>query len=318
MPDRRLLLSSPLAALLLACSSGGSASPASGSGSGGGAAATGSGGGAADGGGGAAPIGGDRPVEIHVPASYQPGTAVPLVLMLHGYSVSADLEEDYLDITAVSNQRGFIYARANGTFDQAGLQFWNATDACCNLYGSTVDDSTYLSSVITEIEARYTIDPKQVFLVGHSNGAFMSYRMACDHADQISAIVSLAGAMWEDPSKCTPSAPVSILEIHGTADTVIAYDGGTIGVNAFPAAPTTVSDWVTFDGCSSTPDLTAPPLDLDSTLPGDETTVTKYGAGCMPGGHAELWTIAGGSHVPTLSAVFTPDLIQFLYDHPRP
>jgi polyhydroxybutyrate depolymerase len=187
-----------------------------------------------------------------------------------------------------------------------------------------VDDSSYLSSVITEIEAQYTIDPKRVYLVGHSNGAFMSYRMACDHADQIAAIVSLAGAMWEDPSKCTPTQPVSIVEIHGTADTEIAYDGGVIMGpaypmgNTYPSAPTTVADWVTFDGCSATPDTSSPPLDLDSMLPGDETTVTKYGTGCKPGGHAELWTIMGGMHIPFLSSSFTPDIIQYLYDHPRP
>jgi polyhydroxybutyrate depolymerase len=142
--------------------------------------------------------------------------------------------------------------------------------------------------------------------------------MACDHADQIAAIVSLAGAMWETVSSCQPSAPVSMVEIHGTADTTIAYDGGNVGLGPFPSAPTSVSDWVTFDGCDTTPDTTAPPLDLDSTLAGDETTVTKYGTGCMPGGHAELWSIQGGTHIPTLSATFAPDVIGYLLAHPKP
>jgi polyhydroxybutyrate depolymerase len=316
MDDRRFLLPA-FAALLAACSSGLGETQASGTG-GKGATSSSSSGTAGDSGADAAPIGGDRPVEINVPPSYKPGTPMPLVLMLHGYSATADLEELYLQITPVSNLRGFIYARANGTVDKDGQQFWNATDACCNLYGSTVDDSSYLSSVITEIEAAYTIDPKQVYLFGHSNGGFMSYRMACDHADQVTAIVSLAGAMWEDTSKCNPSHPVSILEIHGTADTTIAYNGGTIGTTSFPSAPTTVSDWVTFDDCSTTPDTSSPPLDLDSSLPGAETTVTKYGTGCKPGGHAELWTITGGMHIPNITPSFTTDAIQFLYDHPRP
>jgi polyhydroxybutyrate depolymerase len=304
------------ALLLLACGSGGAVNGASGSGAGTTASTSGTSA-ATTTSGTSAPIGGDRPVVVHVPASYQPGTPVPLVMMLHGYSASALIEEAYLGITAESDKRGFIYAMPDGTVDQTGLRFWNATDACCDLYGTGVDDSTYLSSVISQIEARYTIDPKRAYLVGHSNGAFMSYRMACDHADQVTALVSLAGAMWEDVSKCTPSAPVSTLEIHGTADTTIAYDGGAISGHTYPSVPTTVSDWVTFDGCSATLDTTAPPLDLDAVLPGDETTVTRYGA-CAAGGHAELWTITGGAHIPTLSTAFTPDLIQFLYDHPRP
>jgi polyhydroxybutyrate depolymerase len=144
----------------------------------------------------------------------------------------------------------------------------------------------------------------------------MSYRMACDHADQIAAIASLAGAMWEDPSKCKPTAPVSVLEIHGTGDVVIPYNGSAIAGMMFPSAPIAVADWVGFDGCSTTRDTTAPPLDL--LAPGDETTVTKYATGCKPGGHAELWTLTGSGHVPDLSNAFGPDVIEFLYEHPKP
>jgi polyhydroxybutyrate depolymerase len=317
-----LLVTGLPAVFLLACSSTGSLGPGSGTSSGDGtSSSTGSGSTGSSGSSGgmdAGVIGGDRPVEMRVPASYVPGTAVPLVMMLHGYSADADIEELYLDITAQSNKLGFIYALPNGTVDSSGLRFWNATNACCNLYGSTVDDSAYLSSVITQIQAAYTIDPKRIWLVGHSNGGFMSYRMACDHADQIAAIASLAGAMWEDTTMCTPSEPVAVVEMHGTADTVIAYDGGLIGVNAFPSAPTTVSDWVTFDGCSSTPDTTAPPLDLDLAIPGNATTVTRYATGCKPGGHAELWTMVGSEHIPDISTAFTPDVIQYLYQHPKP
>jgi polyhydroxybutyrate depolymerase len=201
-----------------ACSSPVSTSD-SGSGASHGSTSSSSGVGGADAG--AGPIGGSRPVQVHVPKSYQQGTPAPLVMMLHGYSVTAGLEEAYLDITAQSDARGFIYAMPNGTVDDGGLQFWNADDACCDLYGVAVDDSSYLSGVIKEIEARYTIDPKKVFVMGHSNGGFMAYRMACDHADQIAAIVSLAGAMPTDASVCKPVAPVATLEIHGTADTEI-------------------------------------------------------------------------------------------------
>jgi polyhydroxybutyrate depolymerase len=266
----------------------------------------------------AAVIGGDRPVPIHVPASYEAGHAVPLVMMLHGYSASGPIEEAYLDITAQSDARGFIYAYPNGTFDTQGNRFWNATDACCNLYGSAVDDSSYLSQVITEIEARYTIDPKHVFITGHSNGGFMAHRMACDHADQVAAIVSLEGAMWEDISRCQPSAAVSVVEIHGTADETIAFDGGVIGANAYPSAPTTVSDWVGLDGCGTTANTNAPNLDLVSSLPDAETTVTNYPTGCKPGGDVQLWTVQGGTHVPALSATFASDVVGYLLAHPKP
>ena len=323
MRHPRLLLALVPPVALLACSSGGTVQP---SGSGGGvttSSTVASGGATTTTATATGPIGGNRPVDVHVPSSYMAGKAVPLVMMLHGYSATAQEEELYLGITAQSDKRGFIYATPNGTVDKSGNRFWNASDACCDLYGDGVDDSTYLSAVIKQIQAQYTIDPKQVYLVGHSNGAFMSYRMACDHADQIAAIVSLAGAMPTDVTKCKPSAAVSTLEIHGTADTVILYAGGTIDqistskLVAYPGVTTTVSDWVTLDGCSAVPDTTAPPLDLEASIPGDETTVTKYG-GCKSGGHVELWSVVGGGHIPLISTAFTPDVIQFLYDHPRP
>ena len=263
-------------------------------------------------------IGGDRPVTVHLPPSYVPGTPMPLVVMLHGYSASALLEEAYLQLSPLADQRGFLYVRPNGTLDSLGNRFWNATDACCNLFGSTVDDSTYLSNVINGVEAKYSVDPKRVFAVGHSNGGFMAYRLACDHADQIAAIAVLAGAMWDNASLCTPSNPVSVLHIHGTADATIAYNGGNILGNAFPSAPISVGDWVTFDGCTNVPDNSSPPLDLDSSLAGAETTVEKFAAGCAASTEVNLWTIQGGGHIPSLTTAFSPDLVDFILAHPKP
>jgi polyhydroxybutyrate depolymerase len=235
-----LLMVASVAAALAAC--GPSSSPATGTTDGGAASSGGTSGGAGgEDGGDPTVIGGDRPVTVHVPASYIPGTAAPLVIVLHGYAVSGALQDLYFGMTAVSDARGFLYAFPDGTVDSDGKRFWNATDACCDLHATKVDDSTYVSSLITQIQARYTVDPKRIFLVGHSNGAFMSYRMACDHADQIAAIASLAGAMFSDVSKCAPSQPVSVLQIHGTADDTVLFDGDQIAGQGYPGAKTTIS-----------------------------------------------------------------------------
>ena len=47
-------------------------------------------------------------------------------MMLHGYGVSASIEEAYLDITAQSDMQGFIYAMPQGTTDSTGNPFWTA------------------------------------------------------------------------------------------------------------------------------------------------------------------------------------------------
>lgn len=262
-------------------------------------------------------IGGARPVEVHVPKGYDPTKPTPVVMLLHGYSASGLIQEAYMKFQPVADQRGFLYLHPDGLVDSTGEHFWNATDACCDFGGKNPDDSAYLEGLIEEIEKTYCVDKKRIFLVGHSNGGFMSYRMACDHASTFAAIASLAGAMNEDASKCKPSEPVSILEIHGNADMVIGYDGGQNFGHKYPSATTTVTDWVGFDGCNTTPDKTAPAIDLDASLPGAETTKQIW-KGCKSSTDVELWTIAGGPHIPMLSPEFAPDVIDFLFAHPKP
>jgi pimeloyl-ACP methyl ester carboxylesterase len=83
---------------------------------------------------------------------------------------------------------------STGQQDRRGHRFWSATDACCNLDGLAVDDVAYLRAVIRDVSARHAVDPRRVFIVGHSNGGFMAHRMACEASDLVAAVVSLAGA----------------------------------------------------------------------------------------------------------------------------
>jgi len=171
---------------------------------------------------------------------------------------------------------------------------------------------------VSEISNQLNVDDRRIFFVGHSNGGFMSYRMACDHSGTVAAIASLAGATWENPDDCAPTGPVHVLQIHGTADNVVFYGGGNIFGNQYPGAVESVEQWVGFAGCSLIPDDTAPPIDLDTVIPGAETTKLIYQADCESGGSGELWSIDGGSHSPSVSATFAPLVMEFFYAHPKP
>jgi polyhydroxybutyrate depolymerase len=259
----------------------------------------------------------DRPFDVFVPTTYDGSTSVPLVVLLHGYTSTGMLQDGYFEMQSIAQDRGFLYVHPEGTTDDRGAQFWNGTDACCNLMGSTVDDSAYLTAVVEDIEATYSVDPKRIYFVGHSNGGFMSYRMACEHADKVAAIASLAGATFADVDRCRPSEPVGVLQIHGTADSVIGYEGGEIQGNTFPGAPTTAATWAAYNGCGPTPQQTDARRDLEANLPDTDTAVTAF-ADCPAGGNVELWTIEDGSHSPTLSSTFTEQVIDFLLAHPKP
>jgi polyhydroxybutyrate depolymerase len=254
---------------------------------------------------------GDRQFTLHIPDSYDPAKPAPLVVLLHGYTATGAVQEKYLGFTPESDRRGFIYAYPDGLTDTRNNRYWNATDACCDIYHSNVDDSAYLSDVIKKVESTYQIDTRRVYLVGHSNGAFMSFRMACDHADQITAIATLNGAMWQDAARCRPSEPVSVLDIHATADETIAYAGGSILNNRYPSAATTDADWLGFDHCT-TKGAAAAPLDLVGNLPGAETSVLRYIGGCASGSTVEVWTVKNGTHVPAFGPAFAPAVMDFL------
>jgi polyhydroxybutyrate depolymerase len=263
----------------------------------------------------AAPV--DRPYDVVVPKSYTGATAFPLVVLLHGYTANGALQEFYFKLQPLAEARGFLYVHPDGLKDGVGNGFWNATDACCDLGNKGVDDVAYLTSILDQVQAKYKVDPKRIYFVGHSNGGFMSYRMACDRADRVAAIVSLAGDTWADTTRCKPSQPVSILQIHGTKDSTIPYNGGQIQGHKFPSAETTVATWAAYNGCSSAPTGSPNKLDLDAKIEGAESTVSAY-SGCKLSAAVELWTIDGGIHTPPLSDSFPAAIIDFLLAHRKP
>ncbi len=261
---------------------------------------------------------GRGPIAVHVPASYDGSTPTPVVILLHGFTNTGQEVEDWMQFASLVDEYEFLYLYPTGTSGLFG-PFWNATDACCDLFNSGVNDARYLRDVITEMQANYNVDPDSIHFAGHSNGGFMSYRMACDYADVVASIASLAGATWLDPADCTPAEPVYTLQIHGTADTVIPYGSGCVPLGGcHPGAVQTTETWATYDGCSLVGQADPTPIDIDAAIPGDETDIVRYDTACLPGGSAELWTIDGGPHSPTLSADYNNLVIEWLLAHTKP
>ena len=254
-------------------------------------------------------------VELKVPASYNETTPLPLVVLLHGYTSSGAGQDKYMKFSDLVNEYEFLLLMPDGTTEKNGQKnrFWNATDACCNMQNSDVDDSAYLIGLINEVKAKYSVDANSVYLIGHSNGGFMSHRMAYDHPDTIAAIASLAGASPAVLAGSAPSRPVNILQIHGSADATVKYEGGQFGEVGYPSADQTMEKWAVYNAGGSDRRLTSNTLDLDSAIEGEETTVIQF----EPKGNVTLWTIQAGGHVPKLSATFNRQVIEWLFAHPK-
>ena len=260
----------------------------------------------------------DRPITVHVSPGYEASTPAPLLVLLHGFGASGEIQSAYLGLEEPVDANGMLYVYPDGTENRIGRRFWNATDACCaGPVSDEVDDSAYLAAVIAKVRSQYNVDARRIYVMGHSNGGFMSYRMACDHADVIAAVASIEGATFADPDACAPPEPVAALQVHGTKDGTIGYEGGKITGTAYPSATETVEMWAAYNGCSLTPDDPAPPSrDIVTGLP--PATVTAYTTDCEPGGAAELWTQPGGNHIPIWSPTFATQVVEWLLDHPKP
>lgn len=243
-----------------------------------------------------------RPFHVRLPPGYSPGVPAPLIILLHGIGASGSSQDMYMQIGDVAADRGMIFVLPDGTRSGIGMQYWNGA-GCCQVTGTPVDDVGYIAMIIDEVGRRFSVDPKRIFVVGHSNGGFMTHRFACEKV-QAAAIVTLAGMV--NPKSAGPyggpcpaeGRPVSVLHVHGTADNLVYYNGLLAtspplpGGLLFPSAVQTVEFWAKRNRCAipARTERALPDLDIEAKIPGPDTTRIRY-AGCPAGGAVELWTI---------------------------
>src|SRR5438046_485611 len=184
---------------------------------------------------------------VHVPKSYRPGHSTPMLIALHGGGGDADYQADdskYRLITK-SEQAGFIAVFPNGYSRFGGiLATWNAGGCCGKAQENDVDDVGFIRAVIDRVERQASIDPRRIFATGMSNGAMMSWRLACE-LPEVRAIAPVEGT--DNTAHCTPSRPVPVIQFHAADDPNVPFNGG-VGVGPshvdFTSVPATQAKWV--------------------------------------------------------------------------
>ena len=242
----------------------------------------------------------DRSTTLTMPGGHVYGRPLPLVIALHGYSSSGYVNAWWMGLYNSVHENEHLLMTPDGTIDWFGLRYWNATDACCNLFDTAVDDVAFIESLIDEAVANYGADPRGVVLIGHSNGGFMSHRMACDKGNMIESIISLNGATWDNfDNKCPDTGRPNILHIHSTLDNVIQYDGGILNGAQYPSAQQTTSSWAARSGCDENWTNTRS-IDLTYSF-GFETDSLEH-LNCSDENRVAHWRINNGSHNPYLNS----------------
>ncbi len=233
----------------------------------------------------------ERQVKEYLPASY--GTEpMPVVIQLHGYLSGADGQIAMSAIEPLAESAGFVVLTPQGDGD---LPYWNAVP-----HADLPDDVGFVKTLVDDATAHRCVDPSRMYVIGMSNGAFLTSLVACRLADRVAAVAAVAGL--QTPKDCAPARAMPVLAIHGTGDTFVPADGtrgpaldtlawdhsSTRAFDGLPWTPvrTAVADRARLAGCDPTPATSSP-------SPG--TTELHYGS-CRDGADVELVEVAGGGH----------------------
>jgi polyhydroxybutyrate depolymerase len=239
----------------------------------------------------------ERDAILHVPQSYDPTKGTMLVLNFHGFTSNAAEQVILTGMNPVADAKNFVVAYPDGIGNG-----WNAGDCCTELQPVGVNDVQFVKDLLALLESEYCVDPSRVFSTGFSNGGFFSHMLACDMADVFAAVAPVSGVLGIPTDQCQPSRPVPVLDMHGTADPVVPYDGGPAlklvpGI-VFMGVPETMTFWRGVDSC----------LDPGAVVyqQGDATCVLW--AGCAGTADVELCTLEGDGHQWPDSSIDVPGL----------
>jgi polyhydroxybutyrate depolymerase len=251
-----------------------------------------------------------RHYRLHVPPSYQPGKAWPLVISLHGYSSNGTQQERFSKMSVKADQAGFIAVYPEGRGDPQAWYFGPGDEG--------VADLAFIRDLIHHLESQLSIDPARIYATGISNGAQMTDRLGCSLSDQVATIAPVSGG-YPRAEACRPVRPVPVVSFHGTADNLLPYEGLGQGKLMFPI-PEWAANWAARNGCNATPAV---------TFQHGQVTGQMWG-NCREGADVVLYTVEGGGHswpgsdIAPESGITTQDINAtdviwgFFAAHPKP
>jgi len=156
---------------------------------------------------------------LHLPQQLKANA--PLVFTLHGYGGDAKSMMDYSKMNAVADKQGFAVCYPQGNLGADEKNSWNARYS-----NDEVDDVKFLTALAQHLQKKYQLSSQHTFCTGMSNGADMSYMLACHAPSIFAAVAPVAGCMMQTTfDACTSTLAVPILEIHGDKDEITLWEG---------------------------------------------------------------------------------------------
>ncbi|HXW56153.1 MAG TPA: PHB depolymerase family esterase [Candidatus Cybelea sp.] len=241
---------------------------------------------------------------VHLPKYYSTSNRWPLVFVIHGRTGTGPGMERIAYFDSFADRNGIIAIYPNGV-----SRSWADGRGDSPAERDGVDDIAFFSAMLDKLESTYSVDTSRVYASGLSNGGFMSYRLACELSARIAAVAPVGATFSATLSEnCHPSRPVSVLEINGTEDPLVPYDGGQVrhgSSGRILSARDSVAYWARIDGCPATPVRDS----FHGESSGGFETRHEIYSGCRDNVEVALYSVVGGGHTWPGGRQYLPALI---------
>jgi polyhydroxybutyrate depolymerase len=207
-----------------------------------------------------------RSYYVHVPTGYDGVTPLPVVLALHGaFSTARDLER-YSGLSRLADRHGFLVVYPQGIGLGDLFRHWNSGHCCGKARKLDLDDVGFALSAVDDVARRNPVDRSRVYVMGHSNGGMLAYRIAAERSDVVAAVAVVSATIGGTPSADEPewtiprpAHPVPVLAVHGRADENVPHDGGrgsgSHGTSTTISVARSINLWVEADACDPRPQV---------------------------------------------------------------
>jgi polyhydroxybutyrate depolymerase len=239
-----------------------------------------------------------RTALLFVPG-HNPTETLPLVVALHGGGGTGEKMAENTGFINIANQQHFAVVFPDGVDHN-----WNdgRDDTSSTAAKENVDDVGFITQLVAEVTKQFPVNPKRTYITGMSNGAMMTIRIACESPQLFAGYAAVSGTGPSDlTSKCKPSVPISLMQIHGTADPIVPYGGGPVN-NPFGAdnrgTVIGVDDlatlFVQINQCDPSPIVAKVP---DRKITDDSTITQRTWKDCQSRAALTFLRVDGGGHV---------------------
>jgi polyhydroxybutyrate depolymerase len=218
----------------------------------------------------------------------------PLIVVLHGFTSSAEKIMAYTKFNSLADKNNFAVVYPQGTTDGQSNTFWNVG---YEFHAEVkTNDLDFIAKLVAFLQAAHSLSKENTFATGMSNGGEMCYLLACSFPELFAAVAPVAGTMMSNRfEECKPLRSIPMLAIVGTADKTTNYFGdeqNADGWGAYKGISSIIEFWTDNMRYNSIEVDTLPDVVVNDSSFVVRSNYTSEGAKC----EFLYYEVVGGGH----------------------